>query len=74
MPRAGMAVIHFPTTSLDLCGSVVPDPRTMHESEAAIDEKYVVQQFIWSVPIEPSNRDIHEDVRAEWSAILAHSK
>ena len=66
-----MAVIHFPSTSLDLCGSVVPDPRTVHESEAAVDEKYIVQQFIWPVSIDPSTSDVHEDVRAEWSALLA---
>jgi hypothetical protein len=74
-PRAGQAVIHFPTTTPHgPCGSwrgCIPDPRTMHESAEAVDTKYIVQQFIWPVPIDPSDAHWHEDVRKEWAAILA---
>ena len=70
-PIKGTAILHFPSTRLE-CGCV-PDPRTMHESEPALDEKLIVQQFIWPVPLRaPSAADgHHEDVRAEWAAILA---
>lgn len=68
-PRAGTAVIHFPTTSL--ASGCVPDPRTMHESEPAGEAtKYIVQQFIWPVPIEPAGGRMHEDVRREWAGVL----
>lgn len=71
-PKAGTAVIHFPTTTLEF--GCVPDPRTMHESEAAIDTKHIVQQFIWPVPIDghpPPTADLqHEDVRREWAALF----
>ncbi|EOD04481.1 hypothetical protein EMIHUDRAFT_453825 [Emiliania huxleyi CCMP1516] len=68
-PRAGTAVIHFPTTSL--ASGCVPDPRTMHESEPAGEAtKYILQQFIWPVPIEPAGGRMHEDVRREWAGVL----
>ena len=44
-PRAGMMVVHFPSTIPDYLS--VADPNTLHESEDAIDVKYIVQQFIW---------------------------
>merc|ERR1711972_419526 len=66
-PRAGMAVVHFPTTCL-AC-NCVPDCRTMHESEAAVDTKFIVQQFVWPVPIDPDTAS-HEDVRALWATLL----
>ena len=71
-PREGMAVIHFPTTTLE-AGGCIPDPRTMHESEAAIDTKYIVQQFIWPCAIDAGaceDDSVHEDVRKEWAAIM----
>ena len=72
VPRAGMAVIHFPTTTL--ASGCVPDPRTMHESEAALDPKYIVQQFIWPLPIDPGSEDTHEDVRQEWITIRNYAE
>ena len=74
-PRAGQAVIHFPATTPHgpKGGSwrgCIPDPRTMHESAVAVDTKFIVQQFIWPVPIDPSATHWHEDVRKEWAAIL----
>ena len=45
----------------------VPDPRTMHESETAVDRKYIVQQFIWPLPIDSGGLDassVHADVRS----------
>ena len=95
-PIKGTAILHFPSTRQEF--GCVPDPRTMHESEPALDEKLIVQQFIWPVPLRaPSAADghgfvseaqgqghgqaegimlddegaQHEDVRAEWAAILA---
>ena len=67
-----MAVIHFPTTTL--ASGCVPDPRTMHESEAALDPKYIVQQFIWPLPIDPGSEDTHEDVRQEWITIRNYAE
>ena len=70
-PKAGTAVIHFPTTTLEF--GCVPDPRTMHESEEAVDTKHIVQQFIWPVAIDdhsPSADVQHEDVRREWDALF----
>ena len=72
-PRAGMAVIHFPSTNLE--SGCVPDPRTMHESEAAIDQKYIVQQFIWPLPIDSgADTSVHVDVQSEWAAIQAAAR
>ena len=44
-PRAGMVVVHFPSTTPDYLS--MADPNTLHESEDAIDVKYIVQQFVW---------------------------
>jgi len=45
-PQAGMAVIHFPATVKDyMC---MTDPLTSHESEDAVDPKYIMQQFIFA--------------------------
>ena len=51
-------------------GVVVPDPRTLHESEPAMDDKFIVQQFIWPVAIDDPRAAGHEDVRREWAALL----
>ena len=69
-PRAGTAIFHLPTTTL--AGGCVPDPRTLHESEAVVGEgaaKFIVQQFIWPVPIALEDESVGEAVRAEWAAI-----
>ena len=74
-PRTGMAVIHFPSTTMET--GCVPDPRTMHESETAVDRKYIVQQFIWPLPIDSGGLDassVHTDVRSEWAAIAAAAR
>jgi hypothetical protein len=68
---AGMAVIHFPTTTLE--SGCVPDPRTMHESEPAVDPKSIVQQFIWPLPITPDCCAVHAAVRSEWDALLVQA-
>eukprot|EP00966_Prymnesium_polylepis_P067997 1580533-Prymnesium_polylepis.2 len=49
-PKAGMAVIHFPTTTKECMGMV--DELALHEGEKAVDPKYILQQFIWSDPLE----------------------
>lgn len=45
-PEEGMAVVHFPSTVAERGG--ITDYNAYHESEAAEDEKWVAQQFIWS--------------------------
>eukprot|EP00961_Rhodomonas_salina_P161163 2169653-Rhodomonas_salina.1 len=60
VPRAGLAIIHFPTTRLE--HGCIPDPRTMHESEDAIEPKAILQQFIWPCPIEASS-DLDSGIR-----------
>ena len=47
-PEEGLAVVHFPST-LPAFGGVT-DYNVWHEGEAAQDEKWVAQQFIWSHP------------------------
>ena len=49
-PQAGMTVVHFPTTTPEYYGMV--DDLVLHEGEAAVDPKYVLQQFIFSAPLE----------------------
>ena len=41
----------------------------MHESEDAEDEKFIVQQFMWPVALDPENA-VHDNVRVEWHALL----
>ena len=41
----------------------------MHESEAAIDDKFIVQQFIWPVSVEPDGASHHPAVRSEWQSL-----
>ena len=50
-PRKGMAVIHFPSTTLATGG--LTDPNAAHESEPAVDTKYIAQTFIWNVAPPP---------------------
>jgi hypothetical protein len=49
-PRRGTAVVHFPCTSAS--AGLVMDINADHESEPAVDTKYVCQQFIWSTPMD----------------------
>ena len=53
-PKAGMAVVHFPTTTPEYMG--LWDPLAVHESEDAVDPKYIVQQFIWSASLDECSR------------------
>jgi len=65
VPKAGMAVVHFPaTTQQYMC---IPDLNTLHEGAAATAPKYIIQQFIWSVPINAESTAVHEHVRAHWA-------
>eukprot|EP00966_Prymnesium_polylepis_P199106 4613909-Prymnesium_polylepis.1 len=49
-PKAGMAVLHFPTTNQKhMC---LKDSLASHEGCDAVDPKYIMQQFIWSEPLE----------------------
>ena len=50
-----MAVIHFPCTSAS--AGLIMDANADHESEPAIDTKYVCQQFIWSAPMDSDRVD-----------------
>ena len=80
VPRTGLAIVHFPSTRLEF--GCIPDPRTMHDSEVAVDDKWIVQQFIWPVPIalHPLDRQgstampsWHPDVLSEWEAIVSNA-
>ena len=50
-PERGLAVLHFPSTTPETGG--ITDRNASHESEPAIDTKWVCQQFIWSHPVPP---------------------
>ena len=50
VPRAGLAVVHFPTTTSEF--KCFPDPRTQHEGEPAVSVKFIAQQFIWSTSVQ----------------------
>ena len=64
-------MVHFPCTApaAETGGDCIPDPRAMHESEPAVDDKFIVQQFVWPVSVDP-DAAVHEDVRREWVALL----
>ena len=47
-PEQGLAVVHLPAM-LPSAGGYT-DYNAFHESEPAVDEKWVAQQFIWSHP------------------------
>ena len=48
-PKAGMAVVHFPCATLEYC--CLADSLADHAGAAAIDPKFIVQQFIWAAPL-----------------------
>ena len=48
-PKAGLAVIHFPSTTPETGG--ITDYNAYHEGASARDTKYIAQQFIWSHPV-----------------------
>jgi hypothetical protein len=48
VPKAGMAVLHFPCTVEEYC--CLKDPLADHEGEEAVSPKYICQQFLWSTP------------------------
>jgi len=62
-PKAGMAVVHFPTTTKDyMC---MPDPLVTHESDVAVDPKYIWQQFIYSEPLNIVEKMFTDAIRAD---------
>jgi len=78
-PKAGMAVVHFPATVKEcMC---LTDFMTCHESEVAVDPKYIMQQFIWADTREAvqeknisimreRNKDLPEEALEEYSKEL----
>ena len=48
-PEAGLAVVHFPSTTPETGG--ITDRNAMHEAETAVDTKFICQQFIFSHPV-----------------------
>ena len=58
-----MAVVHFPCCRLEARGGAI-DPNATHESEEAVDPKYIVQQFCWSA--RPGLDAVDEAVRMYW--------
>jgi len=62
VPRRGMAVVHFPTTTAEY--GCLPDVRTTHESEPAVAPKFIAQQFIWSSPLDEAKAVINAYVHS----------
>jgi hypothetical protein len=68
-PRQGMAVVHFPVSTPSMRG--VRDHNADHESEAAVDPKFILQQFIWSSALDPSDPNVIPQIRQKMSEHLA---
>jgi len=61
-PRAGMAVVHFPTTTTKyMC---LHDASTIHESEPAVAPKFITQHFVWSRKLDEANAIMNEYMRS----------
>lgn len=60
-PQRGLAVVHFPCTTLELAG--MPDTNAVHEAEEVVDRKFILQQFVWSAAVDPNDEGVHERVR-----------
>jgi len=56
MPKAGMAVLHFPSTTPKY--KCLTDPLAYHEGDEAVTPKYIAQQFIWSAPLGASGAPV----------------
>jgi len=64
-PKAGMAVVHFPTMTKEyMC---IYDPLVVHESEVAVDPKYILQQFIYSEPLDTVAKMFTDAFRSDTS-------
>jgi len=61
-PKAGTAVIHFPSTTQEYYG--MPDNLAMHEGEPAVDPKYILQQFIYWEPLETAFKNFKAALRS----------
>ena len=48
----------------------LPDYSTNHEGEAAIDPKFILQQFIWSTAVDPADGALDPAVRATFTQLL----
>ena len=46
-------------------------PLADHESEDAVDPKFIMQQFIWSMPIDPNNEAVDQKTRGLWRELAA---
>jgi len=67
-PVKGRVVLHFPTARREL--GCLPDYNAAHEGEEAIDPKFILQQFIWSTAVDPSNGALDEPVRTLFKELL----
>jgi len=72
VPKAGMAVIHFPTSTTQF--HCLPDLNALHKGEEAISPKHIAQQFIWSVPIAPDDAGVQKEVRETWQTALRQAE
>jgi len=68
IPVKGRAVLHFPTARREL--ACYPDYNAEHEGEEVIDPKFILQQFIWSTAVDPSNGALDEPVRTLFKELL----
>jgi len=66
-PVKGMAALHFPSLAPEFMGLM--DMAAWHESEAAVDSKYILQQFIWSTPFDPDAPDLDPAVKSDWEKV-----
>jgi len=64
-PKAGMALVHFPTVTKEyMCH---PDLLVTHESEVAVDPKYILQQFIYSETLDTVEKIATDAIRSDTS-------
>jgi len=68
VPQQGMAVVHFPTSTQASRG--VRDRNADHESEPAVDPKFILQQFIWSSPLDPTDTTVLPQIREKMTEHL----
>lgn len=68
VPQQGMAVVHFPTSTQASRG--VRDRNADHDAQPAVDPKFILQQFIWSAPLDPSHATVLPQIRQKMTEHL----
>ena len=67
-PRCGMGVVHFPSRMP--AGAGARDNRVGHEGTAAVDEKWLCQQWGWTGPL--IREELPDSIRAlsQWGGAI----